>query len=78
MRDGSIHQVSHMDCMSRRSHSLQSKIMSCCDEKGQLRLGDKYVTGVHYTDGGEVGAKVTRNHGQGGEGLSADLGNCRR
>lgn len=61
------------------SHSPQSKIVSCCHEKGPLSLGDKYPTGVTITlmVGKEV-AKVTRNQAQGLEGLSADLGHCMR
>lgn len=78
MGDGSIYQRSHMDWMWRRSHSLPSTVVSCCQERGQLRLSGKYLTGVHYTGGGEGVAKVTRNFGQGLEGPSADLGNCMR
>lgn len=62
-----------------KGHSLPSTVVSYCPERGPLRLGGKYLTGVHYTGGGEEVAKVTtRNLVQGLEGPSADLGNCMR
>lgn len=78
MEDGSVHQMSNMDWMLRRSQSLPSKTVSRCHERVQLWLGDKYPTGAHYTGGGGEVAKVTRRHGQGLEGLLTDLGNCMR
>ena len=62
--------------MLGRNDSLQSKIVSCCHEKGWLTLGSKSPTGVRHAGGGEEVAEITRYHGQRLEGLSADLGNC--
>lgn len=47
-------------------------------EKGQLMLGNRCPTGIHYMGGGEMLVKVTRNQGhspEGPEGLSVDLRN---
>lgn len=57
MEDGSVHQMSNMDWMLRRSQSLPSKTVSRCHERVQLWLGDKYPTGAHYTGGGGGGGK---------------------